>query len=142
MKFYLAVDVDGKKQLRTTKIDIEKVNKTYEQIDIAVDQAGIQHLVQESFDEIFRLQGEINSLKHDASINHPPAPAAPATVPVIAPLDRSQQRSSSLTERSLEAAEIEVFILNRAEIFHCENIFACLGTRFGELANKVQSTES
>lgn len=59
MKFYLAVDSEGRKQLRPTKALIEKVSKTYEQIDIPLDQDSVMHMVQDSFDTIFELEQQI-----------------------------------------------------------------------------------
>lgn len=53
------------------------------------------------------------------------------------PATRYEEASfgSSQLNGSYEATDIEDFILNRASVAQCENIFARLGTRFKELAN-------
>lgn len=56
MKFYLCHTPEGRKRLVTRQDEAKKLDKSAEQIDIPVDQAGIKQGYEELFDKIFDLQ--------------------------------------------------------------------------------------
>lgn len=53
--------------------------------------------------------------------------------------EQSRQRVEAV-QRDWEASDIEDFVLNRASVAQAENIFACFGNRFKELARGGTST--
>jgi hypothetical protein len=75
MIFYLALDDEGRRQLRGTQADAKAVNRNFEQIDIPTDKAGLMAFVQELYNEI------------DNSGTHPGDPdlLAPEPEPVLDP---------------------------------------------------------
>lgn len=140
MKFYLAVDSEGRKQLRGTKELILKVNKTFEVIDIPTDKEGLEHLVQDSFDTIFALEQQIGSSA--------PAVGSDGSQEQVASGETSRPQAEPSVrptpiinyDRPYEATEIEDFILNRASINQVANIHSCLGTRFAEMVKEQRSS--
>ncbi len=137
MKFYLALDDQGRKQLRGTQDDIKLVNKKqFETVELPTDKAGLMELVQESFDTIFELQGQINSSKFDASINTTDIPKATGEF-----FEKATLRSSPTSvQTAWTATEIEDFLLNKASVAQVENIFSCLGNRFAEMVKSCSSS--
>jgi hypothetical protein len=136
MIFYIATDQDGKKHVLTVATEAKAIDKDFLEIDQPNDKAALKHLLQESFDAVYRLQGIINSLKHDAAINDTPAPSAEPT-PVAALPEPPQQVPAVPVQSSWTATQIEDFILNDATVAQVENIYSCLGNRFAELAKKL-----
>jgi hypothetical protein len=77
MKFYLALDSEGRKQLRGTQDDIKLVNrKDFEVVDIPTDKAGLMALVQDSFNAIFALEQQLKGVTPDATVDTSDIPEA------------------------------------------------------------------
>lgn len=98
---------DARSAAREAKVD-------WEQIDIPTDKAGLMAYVNELI-----YQGASSDRAAEAALN--------AVIDIPRPEAAVHQSQESFT-----ASEIEDFLLNRATLPQCENIFACLGTRFAE----------
>lgn len=89
-----------------------------------------------------RLMAFLNA--QDMAYVDPPDASVEGMVPAqpLDPLEQAELRAVeaarstvSQVSRNWEATDIEDFILHRATVAQAENIFACLGNRFKELAN-------
>lgn len=101
MKFYVALDEAGKHFLETTQAKAQKINKTFETIEVPVQQEPLRDFIQTLLDQIDTLKGTINSLKHDASISPvtiepAPAPQEPARDPQLVFRQQLQERWKDL----------------------------------------------
>lgn len=65
MIFYVALDAEGKRQLRGTQADARDVNKAFKQIDIPIDKAGLLKVLQ-----------DLMSAADGVAPSEPPAPVA------------------------------------------------------------------
>lgn len=144
MKFYLAVDSEGRKQLRGTKELILKVNKTFEVIDIPTDKEGLEHLVQDSFDTIFNLEQQIGSsapaVGSDGSQEQVASgeTSRPQAEPSVRPTYMDTFNAAKMAERQTQPKTDEIvdFIFDHASNNQVATIFSAIGTRFSELAKE------
>jgi hypothetical protein len=102
MIFYIATDPDGKKHVLTVEAEAKKIDKAYTTIEQPNDKAALKKLIQESFDHIHQLEGQIRLLKSDAQI-------APVTIPydpeqdLLDPEKMSESTEAMLTPRPASA---------------------------------------
>lgn len=136
MIFYVALDAEGKHHLVTTQAEAGKINKTYETIDIPTDRAGILGVVRGLLDQVDSLTGQVNSLKHDASI-------APVTISVEADEDKAvaeftaRAATKALTKPvtvtvPITHLSIMEWLLDTATQAQVEQVFSAIGARWGE----------
>lgn len=96
MIFYVALDTEGKHHLLTTQALAAEVNKTFEKVDVpTTEKVALQGFVQGLLDQIDALTGQVNSLKHDASI-------APVTITKVEPREPSYTEQSVFTDELWE----------------------------------------
>lgn len=136
MKFYLAVDPEtGRKMLRPNQEEARSINKVFQVFEVPTDKAGLMDFAQEALDRIHTLEGEINSLKHDAQI-------APVTIPTSNEESHSSGEAVALDSRpeaspSLSNVQsIMEFLLDKATQAQVESIFSAIGARWGEARSK------
>ena len=126
MKFYNPVDKDGRTVLCATKAEADKISKNYDTIEVKTDQGSLMAFAQEALDATHQLKLELEMAKADASST------TTSTRPVL-PLSAP---TPSTPTPAKTANEIEDFILHIASVAQIENLFACLGNRFAELAKQ------
>lgn len=116
---------NGQARYERTQADAKRVAKeldaSFEQVEIPTDQQGLVIYLND-------LAAEQRSLGRQAGARQVEAPALDAAGKIDIP------RATHRSQESFTTDEIEDFILNRATTAQTENIFACLGTRFAELA--------
>jgi hypothetical protein len=117
--YYRAVDPETKRlRLFTRKDFAAKLDKDYTSIEVPTDKEGLMEVLQDLIDrgppvgEPMEEAVTVKTLKIEAK---PPEPALPTT------------------------SNIEEFLLDHASVRDVERIFACLGTRFGEMTNEKRN---
>ncbi len=133
MKFYVAINNEGRKVLCGTQVDAKTIDKKFTELEIAVDKTGLMAFAQSALDAIFEAEGRVNSLKFDASIQEVTidAPEAP----------KLSTKVAMLQDVAITALMIEDYVLYRATMGEIEAIFACLGNRFKTMAREVQDND-
>lgn len=96
MKFYLCNPEGAAVTLRTSKTEADKLDKNAEQVDVPTDQAGLQSFFQQFFDEIHRLNTELNKLKLLKPLHLDPVTGS--TDPIVVDTDEQQQKAIAIAE--------------------------------------------
>jgi hypothetical protein len=121
MKFYLVHSTDNQPaSYERTQDDAKRAAKMrgvpFSMVDVPTEKDGLR-------DFLNAFQGNLWAAQKDVA--QPAAEPKPAPVACINPA----------VGKARTADDIVAFILDEAPVYQCENIFAALGTRFGELAN-------
>ena len=96
MKFYLCNPEGAVVTLRTSKTEADKLDKNAEQVDVPTDQAGLQNFFQQFYDEIHRLNTELNSLKVLKPLH--PDVFTGSTDPIVIDTKEQQQKAVAVAE--------------------------------------------
>jgi hypothetical protein len=139
MKFYVAAAPDGRTVLCGTQADAKKINKTFEEFEVPVDKTGLMEFAQSALDRIFSLEQQLAAGGGADPLSQ--APSAPAEEP--APWEEPATLDKAYVPDRWTAGQIEDYLLNVATVAQCEQVFTCLGNRFGMLAkNATLETEA
>lgn len=144
MKYYLAI-VDGRKILETRQDHAKKLDPKFTDIEIPTDKAGLQTFAQEALDVEYKLRKELDEISGSASEGPDKEPSEREETSVstlAASTSPGRPIRPSGVDIAFEASQIEDFVLNRASVRQCENIFGCLGTRFAELVQESNNGSS
>lgn len=113
------------------KLGAKQIGGTFEQVDVPTDKDGLLTWLNENVSGVA-----------EAKVEHDELEAAELRAVEEASRSQLEERSTrrhDLVDRDWDAGNIQEFVLNRATVAQCEQIFATLGTRFKELVKQVGS---
>jgi hypothetical protein len=158
MIFYIATDKDGRKHVLTVHGEALKIDKHCVEVDQPNDKKSLQTLIQDSYDEIFKLQTTISLLEtgsvatavgSDGSQEQVPdtaseSPASRQAEPSVRPTYMDSYNEARMTERQNQPKTDEIidFIFDKASTNQVATILSAIGTRFSELSKENDKLRS